>query len=103
MPPLEELELLELEEELELLEELVVEPEEDELDEELELLELEEELELLEDEEDDELEELLVTDPHTAPLTVGVSTAPPLRLPTKPNSTDWLGLMVLFQPRGVAV
>lgn len=85
MPPLlDELELLELEEELELLEfdELLEELDELELLElEDELLELEELLELLE-------EELPLPVPQIAPFTVGVSTAPPLRLPTKPNSTD---------------
>lgn len=65
-------ELLELEDELELL---------------LELLELLEELLELDDELLLELEEEAVPPLHTAPVTVGVSTAPPLAFPNTPNST----------------
>lgn len=91
---LEDIELLERLDDIELLERL----EELERELETELLERELDTELLERDVEAELEVVL----QPVPVTTGTSAAPALLVPWKPNSTVWLGWMVLFQLRLVA-
>lgn len=89
-----ETELLERELEIELLEREV---ETELLEREIEL-ERELEIELLEREVDAALDAA----PQPVPVTTGISAAPALLVPWKPNSTVWLGWILAFQLKLVA-